>query len=275
MRLDDKNTNKSQQTERAQRCSPSHLWCTPHGGRRRSRAILGNSRRGLSFGSLVGALLIAAPLRAEARHPDGAVPEAEETEEAEQTSFAQLRAAGAIVDVTAHFGAGRATISEDGQPLAELATGCFDARLGIGTFFGPVLKMGLEATVGDRRVLGDVQVLEPSLAPRSPITGDTWYFLPLGGYFELYPWRDAGVFAGVHVGVGTFWPAEYLPGGNIELAGAASVELGYEGALTEGARGAVALRYGVTSLGRSHIDEDYTNTLSSNELSLAARVSLF
>jgi len=185
-----------------------------------------------------------------------------------------VRAAPVVFDVALRAGLGRTTLSEDGEAQAQLDTGCTDLSLAIGTFIGPMLKIGYEVTLGNRRVLGH-EMLTDTPWQYAPIEGDTWMLLPVGGYFELYPIPDVDVFVGVHVGVGSFWPEEYMTGGNIELAATAAAELGYEHDWGDSARWALALRYAATGMGRSYIDENYTTTQNADELSLSARVSLY
>ena len=185
-----------------------------------------------------------------------------------------VRAAPVVFDVALRAGLGRTTLSEDGEAQAQLDTGCTDLSLAIGTFIGPMLKIGYEVTLGNRRVLGH-EMLTDTPWLYAPIEGDTWMLLPVGGYFELYPIPDVDVFIGAHVGVGSFWPEEYMTGGNIELAATAAAEIGYEHDWGDGARWALAVRYAATGMGRSYIDENYTTTQNADELSLSARVSLY
>jgi hypothetical protein len=180
-----------------------------------------------------------------------------------------------VADFEIRAGVGNSTLSEDGIELADFATAVVDVQIGVSTFVGPRVKLGYEATVGVRRVLGQ----HPEFARESPLgvalEGNTGYLLPLGGYLAVYPWASAGVSFGVHVGVGTFWPADYMPGGNIELAGSAALDVGFERPWSESTRWALHLRYAATGFGRFHIDEDYTDKQNSDELTLAAGVSWF
>jgi hypothetical protein len=195
-------------------------------------------------------------------------------EPAPQLTVHGVRAAPLVFDVAFRAGLGRATLSEDGVEQAQLDTGCADLSLSLGTFVGSVLKLGYEVTVGNRRVLGH-EMLTDAPWQYAPIEGDTWMLLPVGGYFELYPIPDVDVFIGAHVGVGSFWPEEYMTGGNIELAATAAAEIGYEHDWGDGVRWALAVRYAATGMGRSYIDENYTTTQNADELSLSARVSLY
>ncbi|MEO8185073.1 MAG: hypothetical protein ABI895_40220 [Deltaproteobacteria bacterium] len=191
--------------------------------------------------------------------------------------FDASRAASLIFDAELRTGVGWSTFSEDGLPLTDFVNGCADLSLGLGRFAGPHVRFGYELTVGARRVLGDRELHQQAgySQPNAAIEGNTWYFLPVGAYLEIHPWARAGVSLGLHAGAGTFWPEPYLSGGNIVLAGAAALDVGYDDIWSSSRGWGLRLRYGAIGFRRSHIDEAYTTTQNSNELTLAGRISWF
>lgn len=191
-------------------------------------------------------------------------------------SFAALTAAPFVVGAALRVGAGPATLNQDGEQLADLVSGAADLGLTYGTFVSDWLEIGLEVTLGYRRVLGGQHRTELGRQLQlTPIEGGMFLLLPLGGYFELHPSPSLGLFVGVHVGAGVFWAPPYLPGGTFTFAGTVAAELGYGRALSRHTRWAILARYGATGVGRYHIDEDYTNTQNSGELTLGLRLSAF
>ena len=251
----------------SRRHSRAHLWSGIHA------APFHDAARGLQAGLVaVAGSLVVFPAGATVNEWNTSHPLPEEP--VAELPVLGVRAAPVVFDVALRAGLGRTTLSEDGVAQAQLDTGCADLSLALGTFIGPMLKLGYEVTLGNRRVLGH-QMLTDAPWTAAPIDGDTWMLLPVGGYFELYLIPDVDVFIGAHVGVGSFWPEEYMTGGDIELAATAAAELGYEQDWGDSARWALALRYAATGLGRSYYDENYTTTQNADELSLAARVSLY
>lgn len=267
----------------------AHLWSPLHtriaAARRARAALCGLACAALALAASRAGAADAAwtegdgdePGELEAHEPAGEAekaPEAPPRDRAE-ASFQRLTRASVVADFEIRAGVGSSTLAEDGINLADFATAIVDVQIGVGTFVGPRVKLGYEATVGVRRVLGQ----HPEFARGSPVgaalEGNTGYLLPLGGYLAVYPWTSAGVSFGVHVGVGTFWPAEYMAGGNIELAGSAALDVGFERPWSESTRWALHLRYAATGFGRFHIDENYTDKQNSDELTLAAGVSWF
>jgi hypothetical protein len=267
------------------RCSPAHLWRRAHAATVHVRIALRAARAAAALP--VAGLTLAGVVRTEpAAAADGGwkADEAALANAADPSPdplplapFDALRAASVLVDLELRTGVGWTTLSEDGLALNDYISGCADATLRVGGFANSHLKWGYEATGGARRVLGDRdahEVLGYS-QPEAPIEGDTWYFLPLGGFIELYPWARAGASLGLHAGVGTFWPPQYMVGGNIELAGTIAADVGYEHVWSTRASWGLRLRLAATGFGQSYIDENYSTTQTSKELTLAARVSLF
>ncbi len=268
------------------RCPPSHLWRLVHAAYMGGSSVVTAARAAVLLGvaslTIAGILMHSCPSAAADdgwKADDAAL--ANEPEPALDplplAPFDALRAASVVVDLELRTGVGWSTLSEDGRPLNDYVSGCADATLRVGGFATPPFKLGYEATVGARRVLGGREAHEPLgySQPQAPIEGDTWYVLPIGGFFELYPWQRAGVSVGLHVGVGTFWPPEYMVGGNIELAGTIAADVGYEHVWSTQASWSLRLRVATTGFGQSHIDENYTTTQNSNELTLAVRASVF
>jgi hypothetical protein len=264
-----------QTSTESQPSQESHLSQRLHGTLRKRVAQLVSAALSVAVGA---SLLLSSPARAESLEMDEkAYLEDEKPPEPVKSVRPSLYEASLVVDIGAHFGVGRAALTEDDFPRADLTLGVFDGKLGVGTFVNRHVKLGYELTLGDRQVIGDVEAANtPGLASgRATIEGGAWYLLPLGAYLELYPTQHLGLFLGLHAGAGTFFAPEYMSQGNIHLAGSAAIELGYDLPLSDQSRGAVVLRYSATGFKGIYIDEAYNDKLTSNELSLAARVSLF
>lgn len=267
------------------RCRPSHLWHRAHATNVHVRTALRAARAAAALpvaSLLLEGVVCATPAAAadggwkadEAALANAADPSPDPLPLA---PFDALRAASLLVDLELRTGVAWTTLSEDGLALNDYVSGCADATLRVGGFANSRLKWGYEATGGARRVLGgrDAHEVLGYSQPEAPIEGDTWYLLPLGAFIELYPWERAGASLGLHAGVGTFWPPEYMVGGNIELAGTIAADVGYEQVWSTQFSWALRLRLAATGFRQSHIDENYSTTQTSKELTLAARVSMF
>jgi len=268
------------------RCSPSHLWHLVHAAdihtRNAVRAACATVAVPVARLTIAGILMHSCPAAAadDGWNADDAAlanQPAPPPDPLPLAPFDALRAASVVVDLELRTGVAWTTLSQEGVSLNDYVSGCADATIRVGGFARAPFKLGYEATVGARRVLGAREAHEPadSSSPVAPIEGETWYLLPLGAFFELYPWERAGVSLGLHVGVGTFWPPEYMVGGNIELAGTIAADVGFEHVWSTHASYGLRLRVATTGFEQSDIDEHYSTTQNSNELTLAARVSLF
>jgi len=191
------------------------------------------------------------------------------------TPLGKLLTAPLIYDVELRAAVGWATLGDDDGSIAELTTGGADLVFNMGAFVTRHLKMGYEATGGQRTVLESRQGEQGYLPSPIALETDATYLLPIGGYAAFYPLADAGLSVGVHFGGGVFWGADYIADAFlVPWAGSAAADVGYDHILSDDVALGVRARCG--ALGFTTSDEDgHTATMNVTELSLAVHLSAF
>jgi len=190
-------------------------------------------------------------------------PESSTRPEAEALRFA-VRVGGAS-----------SSFAENEVDVATFGTGLMDFDASVGWFVTDALRLGVTASVGLRQVLGRLSVDEPRGDFTGVITGRGIFILPLGGFIELQPASLGGLFFGLHASGGVFSPPEFMRSGNLSVAGWAALEVGHEPIIAPSMRLGFFSRYAASGARLFYIDEAYNDTLTSHELSLGARVTIW
>ncbi|HWO13310.1 MAG TPA: hypothetical protein VNN80_27605, partial [Polyangiaceae bacterium] len=193
------------------------------------------------------------------------------------TPVDRLLTASLVYEVELRAAIGRGLLADDDGSLAKLTTGGVDLVFTMGGFVDPHLKMGYEATAGQRAVLASRPGEQPSGYYPSKLEVDARYILPFGGYAAFYPLGDAGLSLGADFGVGILSKVPPFMGSGFlipALAGTAAVNVGYDRVWSDHLAWGVRARCG--RLGFSNSDDDgHTTALSSTELTLAIHVGAF
>lgn len=182
---------------------------------------------------------------------------------------------GFTFDLRLAPGAASANFTESDRAIADFEAFALGASARFGWFVGPHVLLGAELSSSWHAGVGSLRVRDAEyFRGRQPGEAHYTVVAPLGGFVELYPWRDAGWFLALGGGVGIIDLPGFSDGNKMVLTSGYSLDLGYELSPSFKQGPAAFLRYSRWA-GEQFIVSEHPDGLVSRELLLGLRWSFW